>query len=361
MGLEERIRQLSSLDGISSREDAVIDYMYDAFRAFSDEVEVDRIGNVICHFPGTASPARNMMVFAHMDEIGFIVRKIEEDGFIRIERMGGVSTQILPGTYVKILGQQPVMGVIGTPSHHFIKAESKFSVPPVHELYIDIGAASKSEVEDRGIRVGSMVVFADNYLNLSEQLICGKALDDRVGCAVLLELAGALAQKQPEWDVYLVAAVMEEYNIRGIMPAVRRIEPEVSIGIDITPSCDTPDMDYNDIALGKGPALTEMNFHGRGTLAGVLPDEKLLAKLVDICEMHRIPYQREVAPGVITENGFILFENEGVAVANVSIPTRYTHTPFECIHKRDVEQIVELLKRFVLESTKEDIYGKERR
>ena len=155
--------------------------MYDAFRAFSNEVEVDRIGNVICHFPGTASPARDMMVFAHMDEIGFIVRKIEEDGFIRIERMGGVSTQILPGTYVKILGQQPVMGVIGTPSHHFIKAESKFSVPPVNELYIDIGAASKSEVEDRGVRVGSMVVFADNYLNLSEQLICGKALDDRVG------------------------------------------------------------------------------------------------------------------------------------------------------------------------------------
>ncbi len=361
MGLEERIRQLASLDGVSSREDGVIDYMYDAFRAFSDQVEVDRIGNVICHVPGKAEPARRMMLFAHMDEIGFIIRKIEADGFIRIERIGGVSTQILPGTRVKILGEQPAVGVIGTPSHHFIRAESKFSVPAVGELYIDIGAASAREVEERGIRVGNMVVFDNHFMNLSEDLLCGKALDDRAGCAVLLELAKELADRQPEWDVYLVAAVMEEYNIRGIMPAVRKIQPEVSIGIDITPSCDTPDMNYNDIALGKGPALTEMNFHGRGTLAGVLPDEKLLMKLVEICETNQIPYQREVAPGVITENGFILFENEGVAVANVSIPTRYTHTPFECIHKRDVEQIAALLKHFVLESRKEDIYGKERR
>lgn len=361
MGLEERIRHLASLDGISSREDAVIDYMYDAFCAFSNQVEVDRIGNVICRFPGTSESARKMMLFAHMDEIGFIIRKIEDSGFIRVERIGGVSTQILPGTYVKILGKEPVMGVIGTPSHHFIKAESKFSVPAVNELYIDIGAASKKEVEDRGIRVGNMVVFDDHYMKLSENLISGKALDDRAGCAILLELAEALAEGQPEWDVYLVAAVMEEYNIRGIMPAVRKIQPEVSIGIDITPACDTPDMDYNDIALGKGPALTEMNFHGRGTLAGVLPDQKLLEKLVEICENRQIPYQREVAPGVITENGFILFENEGIAVANVSIPTRYTHTPFECIHRQDAEQIVELLTYFALESRSEDIYGKERR
>lgn len=361
MGLEERIRQLTALDGISSREDAVIDYMYDAFCALSDQVEVDRIGNVICRFSGTSEHARKMMLFAHMDEIGFIIRKIEESGFIRIERIGGVSTQILPGTYVKILGEQPVKGVIGTPSHHFIKAESKFSVPKVDELYIDMGADSKKEVEERGVRVGNMVIFDDHYRKLSENLISGKALDDRVGCAILLELAEALAEKQPEWDIYLVASVMEEYNIRGIMPAVRKIQPEVSIGIDITPACDTPDMDYNDIALGKGPALTEMNFHGRGTLAGVLPNQKLLHRLVEICENHRIPYQREVAPGVITENGFILFEQEGAAVANISIPTRYTHTPFECIHRQDAEQIVELLLYFTTESTKEDIFGKERR
>lgn len=360
MGLEERIRQLASLDGVSSREDAVIDYMYDAFRTYSDDVSVDRIGNVICHFPGSLEQPRTMMLFAHMDEIGMIIRKIEDDGFIRIERIGGVSTQILPGTFVKVLGEEPVKGVIGTPSHHFIKTEEKFAVPPVSQLYIDIGAGSKEEVEKRGIRVGNMVVFDDHYLNLSEDYLCGKALDDRAGCAILLELAEKLSTRQLEWDVYLAAAVMEEYNIRGIMPAVRKIMPEVSIGIDITPSCDTPDMDYNDIALGKGPALTEMNFHGRGTLAGVLPDQKLLRRLTDLCEKHHIPYQREVAPGVITENGFILFEQEGAAVANVSIPTRYTHTPFECIHRRDAKQIAELLYHFVSESTGKDIYGKER-
>lgn len=359
--MKERIRELSDLNGVSSREDAVMDYMFSWFSKHSNQVWIDKIGNVICRFPGKTEQAKKMMLFAHMDEIGFMIRKIEEDGWIRIERIGGVSTQILPGSYVRILGEQTVMGIIGTPSHHFIKAEDKFHVPSVDKLYIDIGAATKEEVRDRGVRVGNMAVFDNRFMKLSEHIFCGKALDDRVGCAILGELAERLEQVALEWDVYLVAAVMEEYNIRGIMPAVRSIRPDVAIGIDITPACDTPDMDYNDVALGKGPAFTEMNFHGRGTLAGVLPDQKLLQRLVETCETHGIPYQREVAPGVITENGFILFENEGVAVANVSIPTRYTHTPFECMHDVDVSQAAKLLYFFVKESTENDIYGKERR
>lgn len=354
------LEQLTALAGICGREDAVADFMYHHFLDLYSDVTVDRIGNVICHIPGRGGCKRRMLIFAHMDEIGFIIRRVEPDGFLRVERIGGVSTQILPGTFVHILGKRQVTGVFGTPSHHFIRQEDKFTVPPVNELYIDIGAASAEEVEKLGIHPGTVAVFDGTLRKLSDDVICSRAMDDRAGCAVLLEVARVLKDTPPEWEIYLVAAVMEEFNIRGIMPAVRKIQPEVSVGIDVTPSCDTPDMDYNDIALGKGPALTQMNFHGRGTLAGVLPDEKLLAYLEHICKEKQIPFQWEVAPGVITENAFLLFENEGISVANVSIPTRYTHTPFECVSKRDIERVLKLMVSLAAETTAEEPFGKER-
>lgn len=357
--LKEQLELLTNLDGISSREEEIIDYMFQEFKKITPEVEVDTIGNVIAAMKCGRENAKKIMLFGHMDEIGLIIRKIETNGFIRIERIGGVSTQILPGMRVHIHGRKgKIKGIIGTPSHHFIKSEEKFSVPQVSELYVDIGAESGQDVKERGVRAGDAITFENDFRELGEHVLCAKAMDDRVALAILLNVMKEVKEKSLHWDIYFVAAVMEEFNIRGILPAVRKIKPDAMIGIDITPACDTPDMNYNSIRLGGGPAVTYMNFHGRGTLAGVLPDRKLLNYIENICEQYEIKYQPEISPGVITENAFSLFENEGISVANVSVPTRYTHTPNECIDIRDVKDTIRLLEKIVVSLKKEDRFGK---
>jgi putative aminopeptidase FrvX len=228
-------------------------------------------------------------------------------------------------------------------------------------MYIDIAADSREAVIERGINVGDMFSFDDTWTELTDRVISSKAIDNRVGCSILLDLSEGLKDAEPEARVYLVACVMEEFNIRGILPVVREIKPDIAIGIDITPACDTPDLDYNDITLGKGPALTYMNFHGRGTLAGVLPDKKLINTFENICKNNQIPFQREVAPGVVTENAYILFENEGTSVMNISIPTRYTHTAIETIDILDAERTAQLIRLFIHQFNKNTEYGKKRR
>lgn len=357
--MKKYIQELTDLTGVSSREENVIQYMYQEFKKHTEDVFVDNLGNVTAKFSSGKKDAKKIMIFGHMDEIGFIVRKIEKDGFIRIERIGGVSTQILPGLVINFQGKKgTVKGIIGTPAHHFIKTQDKFSVPQVEELYVDIGASSEEQVRDMGINVGCFAAFESRYLEMANNIICAKALDDRAALAIMLSFLDEIKEMSFEWDIYVVAAVMEEYNIRGIMPAVRKLQPDVMIGIDITPSCDTPDMYYNNVILGNGPALCYMNFHGGGTLAGVLPDKKLLEFAEKVMEARDIPYQREISPGVITENAFTLYENEGIPVCNISIPTRYTHTPVECVSLDDLTQIVKTLKGFVEDLKEDTAFGK---
>jgi putative aminopeptidase FrvX len=356
------IRELTSLDGPCSREDRIIDYMAARLRRYDDQLTIDRLGNITCRIgPGHAG-ARKLMIFAHMDEIGLIVRKVEANGFLRFERIGGVHVNTLPGLRVNVLGRKgTVSGIIGIKSHHFTKPAEKGVVPGIDDLYVDIGAASREEVLEAGVDVGTMIVYRPEFTQLKGGLVANKAMDNRAACAVLLALAEALHAKKDElqWDVYLVACVQEEFNIRGILPASRRILPDASIGIDVTPSCDTPDLrGYSDVVIGKGPALTMMNFHGRGTLAGVLPDEKLLNRLLEVAEQASIPHQKEIALGVITENAYISLQGDGIPVAGVSIPTRYTHTPIETVSLHDVERLTLLLLKFAFDLKDGDQFGK---
>ena len=291
------------------------------------------MGNLILHIPCGRPNAKRLMVFAHTDELGFIVKKVEPNGFLRIARVGGVSVNVLPGTKVDVLGKKGVVqGVIGLKSHHVTKPEEKGHIPQVDDLYVDIGLFSKEQVESAGVHTGCFCTFAAQQpFELGNSLICGKAMDDRACCAALIhygkDVKSLAEEGRLHWDIYIVACVQEEYNVRGILPAVNRIRPHASIGLDIAVSADTPDLlGTTDIHLGGGPGLTYLNFHGRGTLAGVMPDKRLLEALEDVCEKRGISFQQEVIIGIITENAFISFQNEGVPVANLSLPCRYTHT-----------------------------------
>lgn len=361
--LKDQIRELTNLPGVSSREDQVIQYMARSFRKYSSHLHMDALGNLICHFPAKEKQAKKMMIFAHMDEIGLIVRQIESNGFLRVDRVGGVHVQILPGTRVQVLSQSgAIPGIIGVKSHHFMKTNEKEKLPSVESLYVDVGASTAKDVLQLGIEIGDFLCFQPQFTELTPDLISNKAMDNRAACAVLIELAKKIHQHQfpLKWDVYLVACVQEEVNIRGILPVVRRVQPDISIGIDVTPSCDTPELKgFSSVEIGKGPAFTMYNFHGRGTLAGVMPDERLLRKLIQTADQYQIPYQREVAIGVITENAYILFEEEGIPVASVSIPTRYTHTPVETVNVDDVKHVAQVLYHFLTELQAQQSFGKD--
>lgn len=351
MKLVQQIIELSDLVGISSREYRITENIKSRFANSTYKLDVDNIGNVTLSHQNNDTDKKNILIFAHMDEIGLIVRKITDDGYIYFERLGGVNTQILPGTkFILDASKGLVEGVIGVQSHHFMQVDNKFKVPPIQSLYIDICASSRQEVLDQGIDVGTMGVFKSKCEVIHDKYIRGKALDNRVAMAILLRLAEELENDKLDYNLHFCFPVMEEFNIRGLLPVIRKIKPDISIGIDITPTCDTPDLDYNTIHLGGGPAITYMNFHGGGTLAGVLPDKELIEKFENIARKENIKIQREISPGVITENAFCLFENEnGVKVANLSIPTRYTHTPFETESLEDIQSMYKLLKHILLD------------
>lgn len=358
----EHLKQLTSIPAVSGQEDEIIRYMLSYLRNEKNTVTVDSLGNIICKYESSATNAKNLMIFGHMDEVGFIVRRIDENGFLYLERIGGSNFSILPGTRVSIVGEsRHIEGVCGVKSYHFLKPEEKKQLPKDENLYVDVGVHSKEGVEELGIHVGTPVCYQSHFSQMNEDTLTNKSMDNRVACALLLHLAEDLNQTESDlgWNVYLVASVQEEFNIRGILPAARAIQPDASIGIDVTPSCDTPDLnDYSDVALGKGPAFTYLNYHGKGTLAGVLPDQLLQNKLIKTAEQQQISYQREIAVGVITENAYILFENFGIPVANVSIPTRYTHSPNETISISDVENAEKLLSVFIKTLKPEDTFGK---
>ncbi len=253
-----------------------------------------------------------------------------------------------------------ILGVIGVKSHHFMKDSEKGIVASQDELYVDIGAFSSEEVYNKyNLRVGSVAVLYSKA-RVNNDLIIGKAMDDRANCALLLCLAEEIKDMDINFSVCITISVQEEFNIRGILPSIERIKPYIAIGLDITPSCDTPDLaGFSDITINKGVGITAMNFHGRGTLAGMIPDEKLLKHITKVADNNKIPYQYEVALGVLTETAFLEFSgNYGIPCASLSIPTRYTHTNIETISINDLINAKKLLYLFLKDIKKDNKYGK---
>jgi putative aminopeptidase FrvX len=348
----EELQHLTSIPALSGMEDNMIREMKKRFEPLADSVEVDRIGNVTATFNGKDDSEPTLLVFAHMDELGLMISKIDKDGYLRFNRIGGVPEKTLMGQYFDIHsidGKSSVVGQIGTFSHHFTPAEYKLTVPTHDKMYIDIGVNSAEEAKALGIRIGSAVTYHHDFQRIGEHLISSKTMDNRVGCLMLIALAEYLHEHKPAGTVYVVASVQEEFNIRGVMPAFYRLEPDAAICVDITPACDTPEL-YGkyEMFLNKGPAVTQMNFHGRGTLAGLIPSPQLRLFLENTLDGMGIPWQRDIALGVITDDAFTLMSGkQGTAMAHLSIPMRYSHSPIETCDIRDIEAGIQALDTIV--------------
>jgi len=342
------LEELCSIHAVSGREDRMTAFIRDHIRSLVDEVSVDHIGNVVGILKGSLYPDYRLMLQAHMDELGLIVRNITEDGFLLIERVGGVPEKSLLGQRVDIQTDegQLIPGYIGAKSHHVTTPEEKYKVPSVHEMFIETGLNSREAVEQAGIQVGDPVTYHPNYHRFGNGMICSKALDNRVGVLILLEVLKSFARERPPCTIIFSFTVLEEFSIRGSLPTVTATKPDAIISLDITIATDTPiDKPLHPVAMREGPAIKMMDFHGRGTLGGLFSSPKLRRLIERTAKQQNIPLQREVIVGVITDPAFQLYlDDKGYVIAGISIPHRYSHASIQMCHETDIAQTIQLVE-----------------
>ncbi|MGL5009043.1 MAG: M42 family metallopeptidase, partial [Paracoccaceae bacterium] len=345
------LTELMLIPGLSGHEGRVAACIRGHLEGMGLVPHTDRLGTVSVTFPGKAGAGDagvpSVMVFAHMDQLGFVVRKVEEGGLIRLERLGGVPERALAGQGVVICtGAGDVPGVIGNKSHHATGPEEKYRVVPYAELYVDAGFGSRAAAEAAGVKVGVPVVYAPRVMELAGGRLAGTSVDDRAGCAVLLELAGRLKGRAGGPTVHLVWSVQEEFNLRGVLPAATRLAPDIALQIDLLLACDTPDMAARgDVALGGGPGISLYSFHGRGTLNGVIPHPALVTLMEETAAGAGLALQRSAHTGALTDLSYIQFMGpEGVACLDVGFPMRYSHSALEVVDLGDLAGLVTLLE-----------------
>jgi putative aminopeptidase FrvX len=237
-----------------------------------------------------------------------------------------------------------VPGVIANKSHHATAPEEKYVVLKAPELRIDTGHGSKAAVEAAGVRIGTPVVYRPNAVVLAGGRIAGTSVDDRAGCAVLVEVARALSRRKGGPTVHVVFSVQEEFNLRGAVVAAQMLKPDVAIQIDLMLACDTPDMaDRGEMVMGGGPGISLYSFHGRGTLNGVIPHPAAVRLMEETAAAEGLTLQRSAQVGVLTDLSYVQLLGEGVVAVDVGFPCRYTHSSLEMCDLADLEGLTKLL------------------
>ncbi len=341
--LKELLKRLVEACAPSGYEENVRKILKEELRNHVDEVREDRLGNLICVKKGGKGEGK-IMVSAHMDEIGMLVKYIEKEGFIRFSYLGGFFDQTVLNQRVLVhTEKETIPGVIGSTPPHLLPEEKRKKPVEREQMFIDIGATSQEEAESWGVRVGCPITWVGDLLELKNGFVCGKAFDDRIGCLVLVEV---LKNVDPEVTVYGVASVMEEVGLRGARTSAFSVDPDMGVAIDVTAAGDYPGIDERraPIKLGKGPAITIADGR-RDSLGGGLISHPLpRSLLVETAEKNGIPYQLDVFEGGTTDATEIALARGGVPAAVLSIPTRYIHTPVEVLNLKDVENAIKLLK-----------------
>ena len=341
------LKQLSDTFGIPGFEDEVRDVLKDIIEPFVDEIRTDALGNLIAVRRGKTDT--KLMLDAHMDEIGFMIGYIEPDGFLRFTTVGGWDPRIVPSHAMTIRTQAgtKVKGIIGTPPPHILDPEDQKRPFKINELFVDVGARSREEVEAMGIRTGSPAAIAYPFEQLNERFVTGKALDDRGGCAVIIKTLENLKDEQPDVTIYANFAVCEEVGLRGAQTAAYQIEPDLALALECTVGADFPEIKEHrrPTTLGKGPAISVID-------RTLIVNPNLVDYVANMANEADIPFQYKVpAPGG-TDGGAIHLSKAGVLTGVVSIPCRYIHSPWSILHLEDFENAVRLTTEYVKNGNK---------
>jgi len=334
--LDSFLQEISEKDGVSGFEDSIASCISKAFHSYVDDTRTDNLGNLIFYKKGASSRAPKILLCAHMDEIGLMVTKIEENGFLRFSSLGGFDVRTLPGQDVVIYGKKPLNGIIGFKPPHLEKEKEKRQSIKMENLFIDTGLP-RAEVEET-IKVGAIAALKRRYLTLLNNCRAGKAFDDRAGVAVLWQCVRELSRMDHEADLYLVCTVQEEVGVRGAVISTYNISPDLGIAVDVCHGDFPGSLEHEVSPLGKGPVITVgPNIH-----------PFLADALFKTAEEYGIPHQRDVSPGPTgTDARAIQVTRGGIPAALVSVPLRYMHTSVELLNLEDIKAAGRLLAYFV--------------
>jgi len=340
------LKKLCQAHGVPGREDRLREIVMDALRPMMDEVKVDVLGNVIGHRSGPAD--RKVMMAAHMDEIGFLVKFITKKGFLRLQPLGGFDPRQLFAQRVLVHTERagPLRGILSytTKPTHLLEPEERNKAPKIENFFVDLGRPV-DEVKSV-VRVGDMVTMDRNMESCGDGLM-GKAVDDRVGLFVMIEALRML--KESKVDLYAVATAQEEIGLRGATTAAYTVAPHIGIALDTTLANDYPGVQEHDAVteLGKGVAIKIMD-------SSVLSHPRLVEHFRDVAARNDIPHQMEILPRGGTDAGALQRSREGSVSITLSVPTRYIHTVNEFVHCQDVEAAVQLLAHYLEEAHERD-------
>ncbi|MDD1666774.1 MAG: M42 family metallopeptidase [Methanomicrobiales archaeon] len=334
--MREILERLSNAHGVSGSEGSVYGIIRSELKGSVDDIEEDALGNLIAAKKGGDF---SVMIASHMDEIGLMVNYIDEKGFLRFVTFGAWYAPTLYNQRVILHGKKgPVTGVVGGKPPHVMEEEERKKGVKAENMFIDVGASSQKEVARLGLEIGTPVTVDRELAGLAGRRVTGKAFDNRVGCAVLVEVLKRL--KSPH-TVYGVFTVQEEVGTKGARTSAYSLDPDCAIALDSTFPGDHPDIDRKDscLELGKGPAITVSDANGRGLIA----DRRMVAWLRSVAEKKKIPYQLEVGHGGTTDASSIHLARSGIPSTVISVPVRYIHSPVEVADLRDMEWSARLL------------------
>lgn len=344
--LRDLLKELVETHGISGFENEAAKVVEKYFLPYSDEIKIDKMGSLYAIKKGKAQNPKRIMLAAHMDEIGLIVKKIDDKGFIQFTNVGGIDQRTLLTQEVIIHGKKDLFGVIGSKPPHILEASERKKSVKMEDMLIDVGL-SKEDVE-KYISIGDPITIRRKLLNLQNDMVAGKALDDRAGVAVMHECLKELNNMHHDCDVYAVATVQEEVGCRGAIPATFEILPDIGIAIDVGFG-STPELPKDETAdLGKGPCI--------GFGANIHP--KVFERLVEVAKEYNIPYQQDVYPGHTGTDAWTMqITRGGVSTALISIPLRYMHTSVETVQISDIKNAGKLLAYFIVSLNGKDLEG----
>ena len=330
------VKELCALPGVSSFEEEVRAFLMDRAAPFADDMRVDAMGNLIVFKKGKKSTGNKLMLCAHMDEVGLIIRSITEEGYLKFDAIGGINRRVLLGKQVEV-GPNKVKGMIGLKAYHLVSREEEKVVPKLETFYIDIGAKNKAKAE-KLVSVGDCGVFVSDCVEFGAGMLKAKALDDRIGCAVMLKL---LEEELP-LDCTFVFTVQEEVGTRGAFGAAFSVTPELALILETTTAADLPGVEGHQkvCAPGKGPVIPFMD-------NGSIADRGLFELLRDTAEAHGIPWQTKhyIAGG--NDASAVQRSKAGVRTVTLSAAVRYLHAPASVASIQDMEHILQLTRHFL--------------
>lgn len=333
------LKELTDAKGIPGNEKEPRDVMKKYIKNYADEVITDGLGSLIAKKVGDENGPK-IMVTGHLDEVGFMVTRIDDQGFIFFQPVGGWWNQVMLAQRVTIMTRKgDITGVIGSKPPHILSPEQRKKPVEIKDMFIDIGASSKEEAEEFGVGPGdSIVPYFEFTVMKNEKVLLAKAWDNRIGCAIAIEVLKQLQNEKHPNIVYGVGAVQEEIGLRGAKTAAYQINPDIGFAVDVGVAGDMPGVSDKEAAgkMGKGPQIIVYD-------ASMVSHKGLRDFVVDTAEELNIPFQYDAMAGGGTDAGSIHVTHQGVPALAITVPTRYIHSHAAMLHRDDFENAVKLI------------------